>query len=229
MKHRETRLFGKGVRDLCDAARSWCAKLETLSSATGGATLPAALARAFVPVFAGALPRLDVRGWALLLINAIRQLIARLLDEETLHKENLAAVSPVSGRRNAATRELYRKLKAYRQLELTDRRGPVVPAGRLPVSPDPVAVLAAAVRPRLDCPDLKASFDIQILPSLRPDFDQATAELAAASADYEEARKRSREALAARNATIEELRVHVAAARSLHQAVSDLQALDPAA
>jgi hypothetical protein len=225
MKHRENRLFGKGVRDLCDAARSWCAKLETLSSTTGSAALPATTASASASVFAAALSRLGIRGWALLLINAIRELVTRLLDQESLHQETLAALSSGRGRRDAACRALHRKLMVYRQIGLSDRRGPVIPPGELARVPDQLATIAAAVRPRLDCPDLHAPFGVRILPSLRPEFDQATAELGAALADVETTHDRSRETLAARSKTMREIRAHLDAARSLHQALCDLRAL----
>ncbi len=216
---RTCNLFGKGVRDLCTGARSWCAKLETLSSG-----FPAALALSFAPVLGGAQPKHDTRGWVLLLINAIRALIVRLLAAETLHRKALAALPSARSRRDAASEELYRKLTLF-QLGLSTRRGPVIPPGRVPCQPEQVVAMAAAVRPHLDSPDLEAAPGVQLLPSLGPSFDQATAALAAASADTEEALEQGRETRAAREATMDELRAQVTAARTLHQALSDLQAL----
>ncbi len=220
MKTQENRLFGKGVRDLCTGARGWCAKLETLS-----ANLPGALALSFAPVLGGPKPKYDTRGWVLLLINAIRALITRLLTAETLHRKALAALPAARSRRDAASQELYRKLTVFRQLGLSTRSGPVIPPGRVPRQPEQVAALVATVRPHLDSPDLEAAPGVQLLPSLGPSFDQATAALATASADVEEALEQGRATRAAREATMDELRAHVTAARSLHQALSDLQAL----
>jgi hypothetical protein len=235
MQHQETDvmahtgaggLLGKGVRDLCDAARSWCAKLEVLASTTGSASLPASLARSFARVLGGA-DYLDGRGLVLLVINAIRLLIARLLADETRHRETLANLPSTRSRRDAAIEELYGKLKAFRQLGMSNRKGPVIPPGALPRQPDQLAAVAAAVRPQLDCEGLAAAPWVRILPTLRPSFDQATAELAFSTAAVEEALEASRETRNARDASMDELRVHVTAARSLHQALCDLKALDP--
>ena len=228
MKHRDQRLFPKKVRDLCAIARSWCAKLETVSSSAGDAGLPATLARSFAPVLAGAKPGLGLRGLALLLINAIHQLATRLLEGETAHQQALAALASPRQRRDAASRDLYQRLKTFHRVGMENRCGAVIPPGGLPRRPDRVAAVAAVVRPRLDCPELKAAFGVELTPALRPSFDKTVAELAEASAAVEDGVRRSRETLDDRNAAMDELRAHIAAARSFHQAICDLRALDPA-
>ncbi len=227
MKQEQDRIFGKGIRDLCEGARRWCAKLETLSSATGSAGLRAALSRAFAPVLGGAECEVDTRGLVLLLIQAIRQLIARLLDEDVLHCEALAELSSARGRRDAASQALYRQLVVLRQLGLADHNGPLFPPGRLPRQSEEVAAIAAAVRPRLDEPDLELPPGVRLLPCLGTDFDQAIAALAAAKAGIEEAQDGARKARDVRDTTIDEMSAQIAAARSLHRAHCDLWALDP--
>jgi hypothetical protein len=222
MNNEQDRLLGKGVRDLVAGARSWAGKLEAQSSG-----ILAVLLRAFQAILAGEKPRWDLRTLALVLLNAIQQLIAQLLAAETLHQETLTVELPAArGRRDTAREELSSWLKAFRAMGLTNRRGPVIPPGRLPETPERVAALAAAIRPELDCPELQAGPMVQLLPNLRPDFDQAAAELAAATAGVEEALARAHEAREARDATIRDLRLRQTAARSLHQAIHDLRGLD---
>ncbi len=209
MKTENNNLFGKGVRDLCDRARSWCGKLDALFSTTGDTE-----------------PSIDLRGQALSLVNIIRQLIARLLDEERLHRESLAALSFARHRKNSAAAELFRKLRVFRQLGLANESGPMVPVGALPFRAEELATLATTVSPLLDSPDLKVPQGVNILPTLRPGLDRAITTLTAATTELEPALARSRETRNTRAATMDDLRAHLTAARSLYRALCDLRSLE---
>ncbi|MEE8523814.1 MAG: hypothetical protein V3T72_07760 [Thermoanaerobaculia bacterium] len=221
-KKKHHRYLSKGARDRCSGARSLCAKLELHSG-----DVAAALERCFSPFLGGRELDLGVRRLTLLVIDAIRQLIARLLEAEWVYHDLRVQFAQERERKNEAVEEVHRMLTSFRMVDLWDR-GPVVPRGAISRRPEHLLVEAARVRPHLDSPHLQLSPDpfpgFEPAPGLGADFDAATAELETAWTDFERSRICCSEAKEDRDVAMEELERHVTAVRSLLRTVCCLPA-----
>ncbi len=220
MKNEKNRHLTQGVRDRCAGARSLCGKIEHHSG-----DVAAALERCFSPFLGGCELEAGVRRLTLFVIDAIRQLIARLLDAEWAVHELAIQCSQERERKNEAVEALHRLLISFRRVNLWDR-GPVVPRGTICRRPERLLIEAARVRPRLDSPHLRVSSKprrvLEPAPGLGAEFDAATAELETALAEYQRSRICCAEAREDRDLAMEELHTYVTAVRGLLRAVCAL-------
>ena len=223
MKNETIRRLSKGVRSRCASAIALCARLEACADG-----ITEALTHNFARYLGGCQLGFDVRNLTLVLIHAIRQLYAELVDAETSYQQALAGLTAARGRRDETSPAVYEHLGRFKRLEMWNR-GPVFAAGPLPRRPDEVHALAAGVRPHLDSPDLRwpvgEPFGLYMKPELVPEFDRLCAELGAALEEIETGSQRSRRARRSRDEVLQAFDAHLSAARSLLRTLRDLRTL----
>ncbi len=216
------RYLTKGIRDRCTSARNLCARIEQHSG-----DVTEALERSFAPFLGGPELEQGVRRVTLCAINAIRQLITRLLDTQwTLHELEVQG-SQERERKNQAIAALHHMLTSFRRAQLWDR-GPLVPKGRIPWQPEHLLAEAAKMRPRLDSPHLRVTAKpfpgFEPAPGLGTELEEAMNELETALTEFGRTQHACAAAREERDEAMEELHAYVTAVRGLLRAVMALPA-----
>ncbi|MEE8507946.1 MAG: hypothetical protein V3T07_02680 [Myxococcota bacterium] len=222
MKKEHNRHLGKGIRDRCTCAQSLCVKLASHSDG-----LAETFARCFAPYLGDGEPEFDLRGLLLLLVAAIRQRIARLLDAERFYQDLRGGCAQARSRKNQAIETLHRLLTSYRRVGLWDH-GPVGPPCATSRRPEVLLVEARRIRPHLVSPTLQLSpgrtVGIHLMPGLQAEHDAASEELEAALIDFRRFDLRRSEAKEDRDLAMADLDRYVAAARRFFRALSGCSA-----